>query len=84
MKAAVYLTVFLIAWTAIVYPHSEYGDNWAILPAVAVLPSVVVAHIYAILNVQTKLVAVLCGVIYVLALFPIWVVCLMLISKDSL
>jgi hypothetical protein len=79
------VTVALILWTIVVSPHSKYGDNWAILPAVIALPVALMWHIglVAVLKGQRPT-AVLFGVIHFLALIPIWFYCLMSISKDSL
>jgi len=39
------LSGFLILWTLLVSPHSKYGDNWAIMPALAIYPAVIILHV---------------------------------------
>lgn len=84
MAAPLLPTLFLIGWTAAVYPHSTYGDNWAIYPALLVWPAVLVWHVILVITSRPRTFWVLYGVAHVMLLSVIWVGCLMLISKDSL
>ena len=80
-------TIFLILWTLVVSPHSGYGDKWAIMPAAIVLPVVFAWHVFLVILRKTldkKAKFLLFGIIHVVLLVPIWFLCLMLISKDSL
>ena len=78
------LTVFLILWTIIVSPYSKYGDNWAIYPALPILPIVVIWHLVLFFIEKEKKVVILYGFIHISILIVIWLYCLMKISKDSL
>jgi hypothetical protein len=80
----VFLTLFLIVWTILVSPYSKYGDNWAIYPALLVLPIVVIWHVYLIVTQQPRSSFVLYGAVHSIGLFAIWIYCLMKISKDAL
>jgi len=78
------LTGFLIIWTIIVSPYSKYGDNWAIYPALLVLPAVLIWHVVLIFLEKPRSAFVLYGIIHFVILFVIWMYCLMKISKDAL
>lgn len=78
------LTCALVAWTFAVSPYSEYGDDWAIYPALAVLPLAVIWHGYLIVTEKFSLAVILYGVGHILVLAVIWFYCLMKISKDAL
>jgi len=78
------LTCLLVAWTVSVSPYSKYGDNWAVYPALAVLPVAFVWHGYLIIAERFRLGIVLYGVGHILVLVVIWIYCLMKISKDAL
>jgi len=75
----------LVLWTAAVYSFSGYGDAWAIWPALAVLPIVAIWHAVLVFRLQGfRKAALLAAGGHLLFLVPLWFVCLMLISKDSL
>ena len=78
------LSVFLVVWTAAVYPFSAYGDRWAIYPALLVLPLTFLTHGWLIVTSQQKFRAFFYGLIHVVLQSVVWVGCLMLISKDSI
>ena len=78
------LTVLLILWTALVSPHSKYGDYWAIVPALVVLPLAVIAHVFFVFIYPPKLPMVIYGIAHTAILAVIWMRSLMHISKDSL
>jgi len=78
------LTVFLIIWTIVVSPYSKYGNDWAVYPALAVLPIVVIWHSVLVILEKSKGVFIAYGLVHTAILFVIWVYCLMKISKDSL
>ena len=80
----VILTVTLILWTIAVSPHSKYGDNWAIYPAVFILPIVIFWHVGLIIAYRPRIHFFLYGLLHTLILFVIWMICIMRISKDSL
>ena len=82
------LTILMIIWTAIVSPFSKYGDNWAIVPALALAPVVITWHL-ALFGVRRgdwayhRGVLVIYALIHLFIFIPIWFGCLMLISKDG-
>ncbi len=78
------LTVLLIIWTIVVSPYSRYGDNWAVYPAVLVLPVALIWHVALVFLEKPRYVFVLYGFVHLAILFAIWMYCLMKISKDVL
>ena len=80
----VIITAFLIAWTLVVSPFSKHGDDWAIIPALLVLPIVVIWHIGLVIVSRPRFPLILFGMLHTLALFVIWMICIMKISKDAL
>lgn len=83
LLSPVSLTLLLVIWTALVYKHSQY-DSWTIYPALAILPLVLVCHIALIALKTPRSLFVLYAVVHLVVLIPLWLGCLMLISKDSL
>jgi hypothetical protein len=77
------LTGLLVVWTLAVYRFTTYGD-WQIYPAVAVFPLALLLHIVLAITQKPRTAFALYGVVHLLILAPIWLGCLMLISKDSL
>lgn len=83
--APVLASVGLVIWTAAVYSFSGYGDMWAIGPALAVLPGVLLWHGVLVYRSRGfRGIALLGALGHILLLVPLWFGCLMLISKDSL
>jgi len=80
----IFLDILLILWTLIVSPYSKYGDDWAIIPAIIFLPTVIISHIVLLFIDKHKLRCLLYGGIHIMAIFYLWIYCLMKISKDSL
>ena len=80
----IFLTLFLVLWTLSVSPYSKYGDNWAIYPAMLVLPAALLWHVALIWFQKPRLPLIVYAVIHLVLLFWIWVYCLMKISRDSL
>ena len=78
------LTAFLVVWTLAVQPFSGYGDNWAMWPAMAVLPLAVVIHIYLVVTLRPKWPLVGYAAVHLSALLLVSIICLMRITKDSL
>ena len=83
--APVAVTALLVLWTIAVSPSSTYGDNWVIWPAILALPVAICWHfaIIAAASGQRRF-ASLVALGHFVVLVPVWFVCLMLISKDSL
>jgi len=81
--APVVFTLLLLIWTALVYSGSQYG-SWHIYPALAVVPLVLLCHVALIVWHSPRMPFVLYAVAHLIVLIPLWVWCLMLISKDSL
>jgi hypothetical protein len=83
----VFITLLLIGWTIIVSPYSQYGDNWAILPALIMVPIVFFWHMFLIFynrGKEKKILFSFYAVIHFLMFLVIWFYCLMKISKDCL
>jgi glycerol-3-phosphate acyltransferase PlsY len=77
-------TAFLVVWTIVVYPFSKYGDNWAIWPALLVLPLALFMHIYLVVALRPRRPLIFYAVIHLACLAVLWFGSLMLISKDAL
>ena len=85
LVAPMLATVLLVVWTTGVYPFSSYGDDWAVLPAVFILPVVVAWHVGLVVGLREyRAEALIVAFTHITVLLPLWLVCLMLISKDSL
>lgn len=78
------LNVLLIIWTVAVYPYSKYGDRWAIDPAFAIFPIIIVLHIVLLFIEKWKLNSIIYSITHITISFVIWIYCIMAISKDSL
>jgi hypothetical protein len=76
------LSVLLIAWTAAVVRVSYYG-SWHIYPALLVLPVVLLLHGISIARGPRRRPLVIFAIVHLMLLCPLWIGCLMLISKDS-
>lgn len=79
----VLLTAILIGWTASVYDYSRYG-TWHVYPALAILPLIIVWHLLLIFRAKPRMPLVVYALAHCAILIPVWIGCLMLISKDSL
>ncbi len=77
------LTPLLMAWTALVWRFADYG-TWHIYPALAVAPLVLLAHAALVTKSTPRAPQAFYAVVHLTLFIPIWVGCLMLISKDSL
>jgi hypothetical protein len=77
-------TGVLFLWTWIVSPYSEYGDNWAVIPAVVLFFAVIGWHVALIITQEQKSILAVYAVLHVGLLFYPWIYCLTSISKDSL
>lgn len=83
--APVLISGALTIWTAMVYPFSEYGDSWAIWPALASLPIVVLWHSALVFKFRgNRRLTIKVALIHLVLFIPGWFGCLMLICKDSL
>lgn len=81
----VLVTALLCLWTMAVCPFSKYGDNWAIVPALVAPLVVLTAHIrLSIVDTWSPVVLWSYALVHAGILFPLWILCLMLISKDGL
>jgi hypothetical protein len=76
------LTLLLLVWTSLVYKRSYYG-SWQIDPALAILPLVTISHIVLIVRNKPRGPFILYAIVHLAVLIPLWLGCLMLISKDS-
>lgn len=78
------LSAFIVAWTICVSPLSEYGDSWAIWPVLLTLPLILITHAALLLSMPDRLAMLIYASIHVVVGAPIWLLCLMRISKDAL
>lgn len=81
--APVLLSAVLIAWTVSVRNYSHYG-SWHVYPALAVLPLVIICHLTLIGLRKPRAPLIWYGIVHCSILVPVWIGCLMVISKDSL
>lgn len=79
----VLVTALLIAWTAAVYPFSEYGDTWAIAPALIAAPTVLLLRATLVVRGPHRWREMVYAALHIAAFAVIWIGALMLISKDS-
>ncbi len=78
------LSGVLILWTLLVSPHSKYGDNWAIIPALAIFPAVIILHVIIVFKKSSKGSMIAYALAHCAVLCVVWPWCLWSISKDSL
>jgi len=78
------LSAFLVMWTVLASPYSHYGDYWAVIPVLLVLPSVIALHIYLLVNNGWKWKLLSITAVHIIILSVVWLKCLMIVSKDSL
>ena len=83
-SAPIVYTVLMIGWTVAVSPHTAYGDNWALLPIFGLFLISALWHIGLVVVRRPRWLFFLYGLVHLSLLFPIAIVCLMKISKDSL
>jgi len=76
-------TAFLLAWTAAVSPYSKYGDDWAVLPALWTFPVAIVLHGYLVAVMRPRGDLLGYALAHLVVLFPIWLICVMKLAKDS-
>jgi hypothetical protein len=81
--APILFTLLLIVWTVLVSPYSKYGDNWAIYPALSILPIVLLWHVYLCVSQHPRSAFIIYALIHMIILLAIWLICLMKISKDA-
>ena len=77
------MTAFLVAWTLIVSPHSGFGDKWAIWPANLAASIIVIWHMALSVRYPGWRSALVAAA-HILLVAPVWLVCVMSISKDGL
>lgn len=78
----VVLSAILIAWTTSVRNYSHYG-SWHVYPALAILPLVSIWHLTLIGLRKPRAPFIWYGIAHCGILIPIWIGCLMVLSKDS-
>jgi len=79
------VTVLLVLWTVTVSPKTVYGDKWAVWPAFLALPIVFLWHIAIVISLRGhRRLAGISAALHLAVFVPLWFICLMLISKDSL
>jgi hypothetical protein len=76
--------LLIIIWTILVGPYSQYGDEWAIYPPMALLPLVVAWHAYQMTIFQPKWPYVVFALVRIPAMLVILVYCMFRLSRDSL
>jgi len=78
------VTALLVLWTLYVSPHSNYGDSWAIDPALVAPALVVGIHVLLAYKARWRSRFIAYGILHCAIFFYIWIWSLMMISKDSL
>ena len=82
--APVIITFILVAWTAVVYPFSKYGD-WEIYPALVAFPVAFIWHFVIIYRLRgNRKTASIAAFAHLGIMLIVWFGCLMMISKDSI
>ncbi len=80
----VFLTLVILLWTIAVRSFTRFGDNWALYPILVIDLVILIWHVGLIVTEPRKLPFIAYGAVHLIAVVGITIVCLMLISKDSL
>jgi hypothetical protein len=78
------ITSLMVIWTLCISPFSQYGDNWAVWPALLALPLIIIAHVALLFGMPNRLPLLIYASVHTAVAVPIWFVCLMRISKDAI
>lgn len=91
VTAPILMNAMLIVWTAVVSPFTTRGDSaWALYPAVAVFPLVLIWHIglqvaaHIMSYPERNWILPAYGIANCTVSLMLWVLCLLTISKDSI
>ncbi|HET6943654.1 MAG TPA: hypothetical protein VFH89_15995 [Sphingomicrobium sp.] len=77
-------TILMLFWSGIVAPFTTYGDTWAVAPALALFAAALVVQICLVIRAKGKIGYIAYAVIHAAVSFELLLLCLTLISKDSL
>ena len=80
------LSLMVLLWTFTISPFTKYGDNWAIYPVLISAPIIIGWHIFLVA--KPSLISrghiIIYGIVHLAIFSYIFMLSLMLISKDSL
>ncbi len=76
----------VVVWAILISPHTQYGDNWAIYPIFVLAFLILGWHIFLIVSPREtpRLTFILYDIIHLVVFAYIFMLALMLITKDSL
>ena len=84
--APVAVSLMVLLWAFTISPFTKYGDNWAIYPVLVSAPIIVGWHIFLVA--RPSLISrghiIIYGIVHLAIFSYIFMLSLMLISKDSL
>ena len=84
LKWPILATLMLLAWTAAVSSFTSYSDYWASYTALALICAPIPLHLLILIKKKWQLRYVGYAIAHILFSFSVGIVCLMLITKDSL
>jgi hypothetical protein len=83
LAGPILLSATLVAWTALVSGLSGFG-TWHVYPALALAPVVIAYHVVLIVRGAPRRPMIVYALLHVALFVPLWLGCLMMISKDAL
>ena len=78
------VTTGVAIWTAIISPHTQYGDNWAVYPVPIAFLVVLGLHGLLLVRSPLRIAMAAYALVHVVVWVPFGLWCMMRISKDSL
>jgi hypothetical protein len=80
------LSLSVLIWTFVISPYTKYGDNWAVYPVLVAALVILGWHIFLIVKPSplSRTTTISYGLLHMAIFSYIFMLSLMLISKDSL
>lgn len=81
----IFLTVVMILWMIVVYPHTTGQDKWATYPVFFLIFVLIGYHGFLmVVDRKRRYLLMGYGILHMLFFFYFWILALTVISKDSL
>ena len=82
----VVVSLLVLLWTFSISPFTKYGDNWAIYPVITAALIIIGWHIFLVVKPGTvsRAQTIIYGILHLAIFSYVFMLSLMLISKDSL
>lgn len=80
------LSLSVLIWAFVISPYTKYGDNWAVYPVLVAALVILGWHIFLIVKPRpfSRTTTIIYGLLHMAIFSYIFILSLMLISKDSL